>query len=316
VIDVTQRFFFFLKYTPGIFVLVVEWRSCTQRSSLSSPADADRQSPRVNAPTRDLRHQQGSEGEVMRLSCILLCALAFGFVTQAQESQNRLTVAGRWEGTVQVPGNPIRLVIDLAQQDRQWVGSLIAPDFSVKGAPVTGITVQGAQIEFALKHVLGEPMFKAHLENDGTLTGEYMQGGNKALFIFKRIGDAMVDFPEQGTPVSKDLLGEWKGSFEFQGKTFHVILKLPNSGTPTAPSGQFVMVEENATFPIGFWKEGTKSVFFTVERADLNYEGQFRKNPPEIAGELRHGPFEVTLSMHPNTASPATDKPAAVPAAN
>ena len=239
--------------------------------------------------------------------------------TFCQSALTHPTLSGRWEGAVQVPGSPIRFVIDLVQHDRQWTGSLIAPDFGIKGAPLTGITVEDTNVEFALKHVLGEPSFKAHLEADGTLKGEYIQAGNRAALTFKRLSDPQVELSALGTFVSKELQGEWRGSIEFAGSKFNLILKLPDSGTPDKPTGQFVIVENSATSPIAFWKEDEKNIEFTVEEfGGLTFVGEFRSAPTEIRGEiqLRQGNAELPLAMHPAPLNAADGKPAAAITSN
>jgi len=251
----------------------------------------------------------------MRLSSVLVCFLVVALPALGQSPQSQPALSGRWEGAVQIPASPMRLVIDLAQQDQQWVGSLIAPDFGVKGAPLTAIAVKGSDVEFALKHALGEPTFKGHLDSDGMLKGEYAQAGNKAPFQFKRLGDPQVDFPERSTLVGKDLQGEWTGSVQFQGKPLTVILKLPDSGTPTTPSGQLVITDSNTTFPITFWKQEGSNILFTMESANLTFEGELRGNPPEITGVVRQGAFELPLTLHRGAPpNPPAAKPTAPPA--
>ena len=46
--------------------------------------------------------------------------------------------SGRWEGSVAIPGNPLRLIIDLEPDARgRWQGSAVLPDRGVKGAPLS-----------------------------------------------------------------------------------------------------------------------------------------------------------------------------------
>lgn len=241
---------------------------------------------------------------------LLIALLALGYPAQAQ-SQPHPSLAGRWEGTVQIPGSPMRLVVDLATQDNQWVGSLIAPDFGVKGAPLIALAVNDTTVSFALKPAFGAPAFKARLDSDGTLKGEYTQGGNNAPFLLKRVGEPQVDLPEQSTLVSKNLQGEWRGVLQPQGVKINVILKLPNPGTPTAPSGQLVFVEYgNATFPFDLWKEDGNKILFTMEvqGTRMRYEGTFHGNPREISGTFYLGADELSLTLHPATPSADAQK--------
>ncbi|HEU5433855.1 MAG TPA: hypothetical protein VFU81_19455, partial [Thermomicrobiales bacterium] len=51
------------------------------------------------------------------------------------------TPAGRWQGIVDIPGRPLALVVDIAQDgDGRWIGSVIVPALGVKGAPLANVT--------------------------------------------------------------------------------------------------------------------------------------------------------------------------------
>jgi hypothetical protein len=64
---------------------------------------------------------------------VLILVLASSVLARGEES-----AAGRWEGSVQIPGNDLRLIVDFEQRDRGvWIGSIIIPRFNVKGAALT-----------------------------------------------------------------------------------------------------------------------------------------------------------------------------------
>src|SRR5580765_3832675 len=122
----------------------------------------------------------------------------------------------RWDGTVQIPGNELHVVIDLAKSGGpndagQWTGSAIVPGYGVKGAALTGIVVQGAAISFTLKGALGGPKFSGRLNPDGSFAGEFQQSGNTATFRLVKSGPPQVDPPRLGTAVGKELEGDWQG---------------------------------------------------------------------------------------------------------
>ena len=250
----------------------------------------------------------------MRRVFILFYLLIISAAGLCQAAEQLPSLTGRWEGAVEIPGSEMRVVVDLEQKDQQWAGSLIAPDFGLKGVPLEAIAIKGRDIEFGLKRSLGDPTFKARLESDGTLKGEYVQGGNKAPFLLKRVAEAQVDLPELSTPVSKNLQGEWKGDFQFITKTVNVILKLPSGGTATTPNGELVFVEYgNASFPIGLWQEEGNKIYFTADSGGMTYEGEVHKNPSEIAGSFRKGSFEVPLTLRPVVTDTSTGIAVAAP---
>lgn len=240
----------------------------------------------------------------MRRPCFVLClVLVSGGISKGAEQQPALS--GQWEGAVQIPGYELRVVIDLAQKDQKWVGSLTAPQFGLKGAPLSGLAVKENHVEFGLN---GTAAFKAHLETDGVLKGEYTQGGNSAPFLLKRVGEAHVDLPELSTPISKDIQGDWKGTVQLPNATFNLILKLPNGGTPTAPGGELVVVERGNKIPMTLWKQEGNLILAFFD-SGISYDGEFHKDTAEIAGSIRNGFFEVPLTLHriaANASAPAS----------
>ena len=64
-------------------------------------------------------------------------------------------ISGQWEGTAQIPGNELTVVVDLAQENGVWVGSIIIPGLGLKGVPLTDIKVQPPDVNFAVKAPLG-----------------------------------------------------------------------------------------------------------------------------------------------------------------
>ena len=250
----------------------------------------------------------------MRSRFLFVCLLVVNVAMLCQASENQPALSGEWEGAVQIPGYELVLVIDLAQKDQGWVGSLTAPQFGKKGAPLSGIAVKENDVAFELK---GAAKFTAHLA-DGVLKGEYEQGGNHAPFLLKRVGEAHVDFPEPSTPISKDIQGEWKGAFQFLKLTVNVVLTLPNGGTPTAPAGELLVIDwGNAKIPITLWKQDGDSVFARFGDGGMSYEAAFHKDASEIAGNLHISFLELPLTLHPNTANTSTPaNPAEHPESN
>jgi hypothetical protein len=97
---------------------------------------------------------------------VVLCLLATSSLVWCKATAQRPSLSGQWEGAVQIPGCELRVVVDLAQQDQEWVGSLTAPEFGVKGTPLSGIAVKQSDVEFESK---GAASFKGNLETNGEL---------------------------------------------------------------------------------------------------------------------------------------------------
>lgn len=222
-------------------------------------------------------------------------------------AESKPILSGRWEGAAQIPGYELRLVIDLAQKDQRWVGSLTAPQFNLKGAPLVQIAIKENDVSFEMK---GVATFKAHLGADGMLNGEYKQGGNSAPLLLRRVGDAQVELPELSTPVSKAIQGEWKGDLQIPGSTISVILKLPDGGSPAAPRGELVITTQgNTTYPITQWKQAGSYFFAAFGESGITYDARFDDKAAEMTGTIRNGFAELPLTLHRSTTS--TSEPSA-----
>src|SRR2546423_14236158 len=113
----------------------------------------------------------------MRVAFILL--LASAFVSRADEN-----AAGRWEGTVQIPGRPLEVIADLAAKGDEGgsQGSITIPGLGIKGAPLSDIAVNGDNVAFSIKSALadqrtGPAKFNAHFDGHGKLAGDFEQAG-------------------------------------------------------------------------------------------------------------------------------------------
>ena len=168
----------------------------------------------------------------------------------------------------------------------------------MKGAPLTEINVQGADVSFGIQAMTGPgvepPKIEAHL-SDKKLVGDFLQGGNTARFILEKIGPPQVEEPPRSTPVAKEFEGDWKGDYELFAYPRKVTLKLQNHASQPA-SADFVIVGRKVNnLPVNrITQQGN---FITIESSasGLTYEGRLENG--EIHGTLLQGPIEVPLVL-------------------
>ena len=211
--------------------------------------------------------------------------------------------AGRWEGSAQIPGRELNLVVDLSEESgKGWIGSIIVPGMGVKGAPLADIVVKDSDIAFAIKGALaservGPTKFKAHLTADGHLAGDFLQGGNSAPFVLAKNGAPQVELPPHSTAVGKELEGEWKGEYELNGFARHVTMKFANHG-PDGAGVEFVIVgKKTNNVPVSLVTQEGDFLSLKSDEFGITYEGRFRREAAEIKGTFTQGPFELPLVM-------------------
>ncbi|MFI6568790.1 alpha/beta hydrolase family protein [Nocardia fluminea] len=85
-------------------------------------------------------------------------------------------VIGAWHGDIQVPGQPIGIGVNFAENGSATI------DIAVQGvveAPLKDVRTEPDRVEFALPDVPGDPGFRGKLDGD-RLTGDWVQFGEKA----------------------------------------------------------------------------------------------------------------------------------------
>jgi hypothetical protein len=226
----------------------------------------------------------------MRLAALLL----FASTCLCRASD---TVAGRWEGAVQIPGAEVRLVIDLAQSgDGKWSGSAILPGFGVKGAPLADLAVTDSGVNFSLAGVFGDPKFTGHLAA-GSISGDFTQSGNTAPFALRNTGPPQVEPPRVSTPVHKELEGEWRSEFELFGSKLRARLTLTNESGRTV--AKFVVGNKKDTeLPVDFVSQDGDWLTVQANKFGIAYEGRYSAGKNEIEGAFEQAGFESPLVFH------------------
>jgi hypothetical protein len=223
------------------------------------------------------------------LRLVAIVVLATALPSRAEEA-----ISSRWEGTAHIPGDDLTVIVDLAQENGAWVGSMIIPGLDVKGAPLTDIKVNPPDISFSVKGTLGIQL-KLQLDGNGKMTGNFEQAGNRAPTTLQRTGPPQVEQPPRNTPVAKELEGEWKGDYEMLGYTRHVSIKFTNRG-PNGAAAEFVIVgRKHNNLPVDLvTQEGD---LITVDSRDIGFSFEGRLRNGKLTGVIRQGATETPLVL-------------------
>jgi hypothetical protein len=225
-------------------------------------------------------------GALVRLITILIVAAALP--CRAEDA-----ISGRWEGTARVPDDELTLVVDLAQLNGAWVGSIIIPELGVKGTPLDEIKVQPTDVNFAVKGPLGIQM-KLRLDTNNKMAGNFEQGGNRAPASLQKTGPPQVEYPPRSTPVTKELEGEWKGDYEMLGYTRHVSIKFANH--PDGATADFVVVgRKHNVLPVDLVTQEGDLVTVDSHEMGFSFEGRLRNG--KLTGAIRQGAMETPLVL-------------------
>ena len=220
------------------------------------------------------------------------------------------TLQGRWEGQVQIPGAPLTLIVDLAQDGATaWTGSVIMPGLGVKGAPAGDIVVDGSGIGLTLAGALRAggaepPRIRARLTDEGTLAGDFEQGGNHAPLVLRRTGAAQVEAAPASTAVAGELEGVWSGQFELGGYPRQVTLTLSNHPSKTASADLVIVGRKTTQVPVDLVVQDQRFLRIESGQMSIVFEGLWQAQSGQIQGSLQLGAFEVPLVLHHGAAAP------------
>ena len=226
------------------------------------------------------------------------CALAAAHALAAPDA------AGRWEGVADVPGNPLRLVVDIDRDTGgQWAGSVILPERGVKGAPLDELAVSGSgcDVRFALAAAFAggsatPPRMALACRADGTLAGTFELGGRSTGVTLHRAGPAQVDRPPANGVVDAALAGLWTGRYELGGFAREVTLTLANHAE-TGGGGKLVIVgKRTTTLDIDQIVRGREFVTLRASAANYCIEGRLTADGA-IEGSVIQGPFEAAIVL-------------------
>jgi hypothetical protein len=204
------------------------------------------------------------------------------------------SISGRWEGTTHIPDDDLNVIVDLAQENGAWVGSIIIPGLDVKGAPLTDITVKAPNVSFSVKGALGIQL-KLQLDGNSKMTGNFEQAGNRAPTTLQKTGPPQVEHPPRNTPVAKELEGEWKGDYQMFGYTRHVSIKFTNRGADGAAAEFVIVGRRTNNLPVDLVTQEGDLVSVDSHEIGFSFEGRLRGG--KLSGAIRQGAIEIPLVL-------------------
>jgi len=120
---------------------------------------------------------------------ILIAFMASGTLCAAEPP----SLAGHWEGAIEVPGQKLDIDLDFVLEAGAWKGDITIPAQNARNLPLTGIAVEGVKVAFAIKDVPGAPAFKGEFDAEGLkIAGTMTQGGQSFPFAVKKGGDPVA----------------------------------------------------------------------------------------------------------------------------
>jgi hypothetical protein len=231
----------------------------------------------------------------MKAIASLLRVVAILIVVAALPCRGEDVMSGRWEGTARIPDDELDVVIDLAQENGAWVGSIIMPGFGIKGTPLTAINVQAPDVKFTVRGPLGIQLnLRLLAPPENKLAGNFEQAGNRAPITLQKTGPPQVESPARSTAVAKELEGEWKGDYEMLGYTRHVSITFANHAD--GATADFVIVgRKHNALPVDLVTQEGDLVTVDSHETGFSFEGRLRNG--KLTGAIRQLATETPLVL-------------------
>lgn len=123
----------------------------------------------------------------MRFKTFAALALLFALAPAAfgQAAAQPATLAGHWEGAIEIPGQKLGINLDFQQEGDAWKGDISIPLQNAKDLPLIDIRLDGTAAGFEIQGIPGKPTFKGKLEGD-RIAGDFTQGGGTFPFSVER----------------------------------------------------------------------------------------------------------------------------------
>jgi hypothetical protein len=206
--------------------------------------------------------------------------------------------AGRWEGSVQVPGAPQPIVIDFDGR----AGAVTLPGRGTSGAPLRDVQATDRRLAASLTAAIAAfgaptaaPAIELERQPDGRLSGTFRQGGQAAPVVLTRTGDAQVPAPRVSTALGREYAGVWKGRYELFGYPRDVTLTLKD-GPPAPGNAKLVIVgRRHNDIPIDRVVQGPTLVSFESHDAGMTVEGRLVDG--RLDALLLQGALEIPLML-------------------
>jgi hypothetical protein len=202
---------------------------------------------------------------------------------------------GHWSGSVEVPGQPLAMEVDLEKGPNGWIGSLSIPAQNATGIPLDAITFTNGKCTFHLKGAPGDPTFTGTLSADGkTMAGDFTQGPGNFPFKFSRTGDPKVEQAKASPAVAKDFLGTWEGTLEAPG--LRLVLKMSNDANG-AKAVLITVDQGGAEIPVSAVEQKDSKLTLVVNMVGGRYEAEINKDGSELNGTWTQGGNDLPLKL-------------------
>lgn len=131
---------------------------------------------------------------LLRLSLVGIAALSTAWAQ---------TLAGTWQGSIELPGTPLAIGVTLVEGADVVTGTIDIPAQDIDDLPLTDVARSGNSLSFGLEGVPGAPVFDGTVAGTGSaarIAGTFTQSGQRFPFSLERGVVAAAARPQEPEP--------------------------------------------------------------------------------------------------------------------
>jgi len=225
----------------------------------------------------------------------LLLASLFLLPSPLLHAQNAASASGHWQGKIQMPNQPLDMIVDLAKSPAgAWIGSVSFPGST--DVPLGNISVDDTSVRFTAA-LPGNPSLVGAVSADGRrFSGRASNAEGSVPFQLTRMGEASVRVPPPSSASSKEFEGAWEGAIEVDGNVRRILLKLSSAPDGTATATLVSVDKGNVEIPVTTVTLQDKQLHLDVRSVAGSYRGVLG-GAGEIAGEWTEGATQLPLKF-------------------
>ena len=209
-------------------------------------------------------------------------------------AQTAADPSGHWEGAIDIPGNSIQFELDLAKNGAGELMGVVTSRDAKGGLPLARIAVEGRSVTF---YARSDQPFHGVLSPDArSISGDTTLSGYTLPFSMSRTGDARIEPPATGAPITRELEGTWNGALTVDGTALRLVLAMSNQ--PGGLSvGRMELVDEGGLIVPVVIAQSSSRVNVELRGVRGSYTGTLNGDGTELAGTWTNGSISVPLTF-------------------
>lgn len=235
---------------------------------------------------------------------LAVSALLFFFMP-IEQAQKPTSLNGRWEGTIEIQGQKLATIFEIAQlTSGEWKGEYSVPSSpSAQRIPLLNVSSKDADVGFEMAGFPGYPVFKGKLAPDGkALAGNLSIAGETVPLSLERKADSSLSTAPRAARRKSDpgkhasLEGTWEGTIDVGGTKLRLKAMLKASGQEL--KGTLDSIDQKVFLPIDTATINGSTVEIDLELIQAAFKGTLSQDGASITGTWEQGgqSFPLTLT--------------------